>query len=57
MRLRTNIGKYFLARFANRMSNNIYGKALHINEEAYRLYLQGAVLADKRNRKDSRKSD
>jgi tetratricopeptide (TPR) repeat protein len=46
-----NIGQSISTRL-NREPNNLAAKRYTANEEAYRLYLQGTALADKRNRKD-----
>lgn len=46
-----NIGQSLLKKL-NREPKNLAAKRYTTNEEAYRLYLQGAALADKRNRKD-----
>ncbi len=40
----------------NRESNNLAAKHYTTNEDAYRLYLQGTALADKRNRTDFEKA-
>ncbi|MDQ3712412.1 MAG: hypothetical protein M3388_09360, partial [Acidobacteriota bacterium] len=40
----------------NREPNNISAKRYTTNEEAYRLYLLGTALADKRSRKDAEKA-
>ncbi|MDQ3712659.1 MAG: winged helix-turn-helix domain-containing protein [Acidobacteriota bacterium] len=50
-----NIGQSLLKRL-NREPNNLAAKHYTTNEEAYRLYLQGTALADKRNRKDAEKA-
>lgn len=50
-----NIGKSLLQKL-NREPNNLLAKRYTTNEEAYRLYLSGAFLADKRNRKDVEKA-
>jgi DNA-binding winged helix-turn-helix (wHTH) protein/TolB-like protein/Tfp pilus assembly protein PilF len=49
------IGNIFLARFATTESSPV-AKRGTINEEAYRLYLQGMYLCDKRNLADARKA-
>ncbi len=50
-----NISRKLLAK-SNRQSNNLTAKRYTNNEEAYRLYWQGRVLTDKRNKKDSEKA-
>ncbi|MGB7210340.1 MAG: winged helix-turn-helix domain-containing protein [Pyrinomonadaceae bacterium] len=50
-----NIGQLLLKKL-NREPNNILPKRYTANEEAYRLYLQGTALADKRNQIDVRKA-
>jgi DNA-binding winged helix-turn-helix (wHTH) protein/TolB-like protein/tetratricopeptide (TPR) repeat protein len=50
-----NIGQSVLKRL-NREPNNFSPKRYTTNEEAYRLYLQGTALADKRNRTDVEKA-
>jgi len=51
----TNIGQMLLRKL-NRQSNDIAAKHYTTNEEAYRLYLQGAALSNKHNRKDAEKA-
>ncbi len=51
----TKLGQLLLKKL-NRESNNIAAKHYTTNEEAYRLYLQGAALADKLTREDARKA-
>lgn len=50
-----NIARMLLQKL-NREPNNLFAKRYTTNEEAYRLYLSGAFLADKRNRKDAEKA-
>ena len=50
-----NLGQSILKRL-NREPNNLAIRHYTTNEEAYRLYLSGAFLADKRNRKDAEKA-
>jgi tetratricopeptide (TPR) repeat protein len=50
-----NIGQSLFKRL-NREPNNLTAKRYTTNEEAYRLYLQGTALADKRSRKDAEKA-
>jgi DNA-binding winged helix-turn-helix (wHTH) protein/TolB-like protein len=50
-----NLGQSILKRL-NREPNDLAVKHYTTNEEAYRLYLSGAFLADKRNRKDAEKA-
>lgn len=50
-----NLGQSILKRL-NREPNDLAVKHYTTNEEAYRLYLSGAFLADKRNRKDVEKA-
>ena len=50
-----NIGGPLLKKL-NRESNDLLEKRYTTNEEAYRLYIQGTVLADKRNQIDVRKA-
>ena len=50
-----NIGQSLLKRL-NREPNNILAKRYTTNEEAYRLYLLGAALAEKLNREDAKKA-
>ncbi len=50
-----NIGQSLL-KTLNRKSNNFSAKRYTTNEEAYRLYLQGTALADKRSQKDEAKA-
>ena len=50
-----NIGQLLLKKL-NREPNNLAAKRYTTNEEAYRLYLQGTALADKRNRTDVEKA-
>ncbi|MGI8641168.1 MAG: TPR end-of-group domain-containing protein, partial [Pyrinomonadaceae bacterium] len=50
-----NLGQSVLTRL-NREPNNLAAKRYTANEEAYRLYLLGAALADKRSRKDAEKA-
>ncbi len=50
-----NIGQSILKQL-NRESNNFAPKRYTENEEAFGLYWQGTVLADKRNRKDAEKA-
>jgi DNA-binding winged helix-turn-helix (wHTH) protein/tetratricopeptide (TPR) repeat protein len=50
-----NLGQSVLTRL-NREPNTLAAKRYTTNEEAYRLYLQGTALADKRNRKDYEKA-
>ena len=53
--LAANIGNSLLKRL-NRETNNTTAKHYTTNEEAYRLYLQGAALAEKLNRADAKKA-
>lgn len=50
-----NIGQSLLKKL-NREPNNLVAKRYTVNEEAYRLYWQGTVLADKRTPKDLHKA-
>ena len=50
-----NIGQLLLKKL-NREPNNLAAKHHTTNEEAYRLYLQGTALAEKRNKKDIEKA-
>ena len=50
-----NIGQSLLQKL-NREPNNLLAKRYTTNEEAYRFYLSGAFLADKRNRTDIEKA-
>jgi DNA-binding winged helix-turn-helix (wHTH) protein/TolB-like protein/Tfp pilus assembly protein PilF len=50
-----NVGRKILTKL-NRESNNIAPKRYTISEEAYRLYLQGRVLTNRRSRKDAAKA-
>lgn len=50
-----NFGQKILTKL-NRESNTIASKRYTTNEEAYRLYLTGRSLTDKRNRKDAEKA-
>jgi serine/threonine-protein kinase len=50
-----NIGGSLLKKL-NREPNNLLAKRYTTNEEAYRLYLQGTALSDKRTQKEVRKA-
>lgn len=50
-----NLGQALLKRL-NRQTNKIAAKSYTTNEEAYRLYLQAAVLVDKRTAKEAQKA-
>ncbi len=50
-----NVSQKLLTRL-NRTTNNVAAKRFTANEEAYRLYLQGRALTDKRSRKDAEKA-
>ena len=50
-----NISQKLLAKSKSE-ANNLAAKRYTTNEEAYRLYLQGTALADKRSRKDNDKA-